>query len=494
MKNKVSSFAIILLLSFIIGSFSCCLNPNQSVNENPNIILILADDLGWSDLGYTGSTFYETPNIDALAASGMIFTDAYAASPVCSPTRSSIMTGKAPARTRNTDWFGAPQPGDPFPSWMGHSERTLEPAAYKPHMDLEEYTLAEVLKDQGYKTFIAGKWHLGHEEKYWPENQGFDINKGGYLKGHPPINEEANGYFSPYGNPRLTNGPEGEYLPYRLASETKQFIRENKDTSFFVYHPFYLVHTPIQAQEEMIAKYERKKDSLMLKDTFTDFGDKKLRTNQSNPIYASMVEAMDKVVGDIYEEVKSLGIEDKTIIIFTADNGGLSTNSAPTCNFPLKAGKGWLYEGGIREPMFVIWPGQTAANSVSHEPVISTDIYQTIVDMIGIDDGNPITDGQSIVPILSGRKDFERKALYWHYPHFSPQGGKPGSAIRNGDWKLIKDYSTEKVELYNLKTDIGETIDLSEKNITISNNLLKELEGWLQEVGGELPQKKSDNE
>ncbi len=490
MKTNNLTLTILLIISTFIGTSSCSFITNTSEKTNPNIILILADDLGWSDLGYTGSTFYETPNIDALAASGMIFTDAYAASPVCSPTRSSIMTGKAPARTKNTDWFGAPQPGDPFPSWMGHAERSLDPATYKPHMDLEEYTLAEALKDNGYKTFIAGKWHLGHEEKYWPENQGFDINKGGYLKGHPPINEEANGYFSPYGNPRLSDGPVGEYLPYRLASETRQFIRDNRDTPFFVYHPFYLVHTPLQAQAKLIEKYEGKKDSLNLSDEFIPFGDKQLRTNQSNTTYAAMVEAMDQVVGEIYEEVKNSGIEDNTIIIFTADNGGLSTNSAPTSNYPLNGGKGWLYEGGIREPMFVIWPGQTNANSVSHEPVISTDIYQTVLEMLGFNTSDMISDGQSLVPLLSGGDDFERDALFWHYPHFSPQGGQPTSAIRSGDWKLIKDYSTGQVELYNLSTDIGESKNLSAKNTDISNRLLKELEEWLEDMNATLPQKR----
>ncbi len=481
-----------LLLNIIasLAVWICCQAAHQKGKTPPNVVLIVADDLGWMDLGYSGSSFYETPNIDALAASGMIFTDAYAASPVCSPTRSSIMCGKAPARTGNTDWFGAPQPGDDFPVWMGHKNRQLEPAAYKEYMPLEEITIAEALRDNGYKTFIAGKWHLGHNEKYWPEHQGFEINKGGFSMGHPPVNDKADGYFSPYGNPRLIDGPKGEYLPYRLADETRKFIKENKDKPFFVYYPFYLVHTPLQARKELISKYQHKRDSLKLTDKFIEFGDRKLRTIQSNVVYAAMVEAMDQMVGEIAKEVKDAGIEDNTIIIFTADNGGLSTNSAPTSNRPLKGGKGWIYEGGIREPMFIVWPGTIQPNSQCNEPVITTDFYKTIVEMTGIANPDQSTDGKSLVPLLKQDEGFERKALYWHYPHYSPQGGKPASAIRSGDWKLIKNYENNQVELYNLKDDIGETNDLSGKNIEIKQHLANEMAKWLKEVDANMPYEK----
>lgn len=483
------SFRLLFVLMAFLALGSCQ-SAKQQQKGQPNVILIVADDLGWMDLGYSGSSFYETPNIDAMAASGMIFTDAYAASPVCSPTRSSIMCGKTPARTRNTDWFGAPQPGAEFPVWMGHENRQLEPAAYKDYMPLEEYTIAEALRDNGYKTFLAGKWHLGHDEKYWPEHQGFEINKGGFEMGHPPLNDEADGYFSPYGNPRLSDGPKGEYLPYRLVDETTKFIRENKENPFFVYHPLYLVHTPLQAREELIAKYQHKRDSLKLTDEFIDFGDRKLRTNQSHVAYAAMVEAMDQVIGKIAKEVRESGIEDNTIIIFTADNGGLSTNSAPTSNLPLKGGKGWVYEGGIREPMFVVWPGITKAKTTCNEPVITTDFYKTIVEMTGIPKPQQLTDGKSLVPLLKQEKDFERKALYWHYPHYSPQGSAPASAVRSGDWKLIKNYETNRLELYNLKTDIGETKNLSEQNIEMKQQLESKLNEWLKEMDASIPVKK----
>ena len=485
--QKLKMLLIILLAGFVGIS---CQSAQQKKKKQPNVILIVADDLGWMDLGYSGSRFYETPNIDAMAASGMIFTDAYAASPVCSPTRSSIMCGKTPARTGNTDWFGAPQPGTDFPAWMGHKNRQMDPAAYKAYMPLEEITIAEALKAHGYKTFIAGKWHLGHDEKYWSEHQGFEINKGAFSMGHPPVNDKADGYFSPYGNPRLNDGPKGEYLPYRLVDETRTFIKENKDKPFFVYYPLYLVHTPLQAKEKLIAKYQQKRDSLRLTDKFIEFGDRKLRTIQSNVAYAAMIEAMDRVIGKVAKEIKESGIEDNTIIIFTADNGGLSTNSAPTSNLPLKGGKGWMYEGGIRVPMLIVWPGNTKANSQCSEPVITTDFYQTIVEMTGISKPRQLDDGKSLVPLLKQEKGFERKALFWHYPHYSPQGAKPASAIRSGDWKLIRNYETDQVELYNLKDDLGETKNLSKKKRKMKQRLENKLEEWLKEVDASMPHKK----
>ncbi len=483
----------LLTIMLVVLAFVGCQSTSQTEKKQPNVILIVADDLGWMDLSYTGSSFYETPNIDAMAASGMIFTDAYAASPVCSPTRSSIMSGKAPARTKNTDWFGAPQPGVNSPGRMKHGNRTMEPAAYLEHMPLEEITIAEALHDNGYKTFIAGKWHLGHEEKYWPENQGFEINKGGFAKGHPPLNDEANGYFSPYGNPRLTDGLKGEYLPYRLVDETKKFIQENKENHFFVYYSFYLVHTPLQARKELIEKYQQKRDSLGLEDEFIDFRGRKLRTNQSNVVYAAMVEAMDRVVGDIADEIKASGIEDNTIIIFTSDNGGFSTNlanSAPTSNFPLKGSKGWMYEGGIRVPMFIVWPGITKPGSKCNEPVITTDFYKTIVEMTGIEKPEQDADGKSLIPLLKQEKEFEREAIYWHYPHYSNQGGKPSAAVRSGAYKLIEFYHDPRVELYNLEDDISEEHDLSEKMPETAARLRRMLHEWQDEQGARMPRRR----
>jgi arylsulfatase A-like enzyme len=253
-----------------------------------------------------------------------------------------------------------------------------------------------------------------------------------------------------------------------------------------------LVHTPLQAREELIAKYQQKRDSLNLTDEFIDFGERKLRTVQSHVIYAAMVEAMDRAIGKIAEEVKASGIEEETIIIFTSDNGGLSTNSAPTSNFPLKGGKGWMNEGGIREPMFVVWPGVTQSGSECNEPVITTDFYKTIVEMTGIDHPEQTTDGESLVPLLKQDNSFKRKAIFWHYPHYSPQGGTPTSAIRSGNWKLIKNYENNQLELYNLKDDIGETTNLSETNIDIRQKLEKDLEQWLKDMDASMPLNKKN--
>lgn len=344
---------------FVVSIILTCLTTVAAQAQLPkpdkkklNVLFFLVDDLGWQDLGYAGSKFYETPNIDALAKDSKIFKRAYAACPVCSPTRASIMTGKFPVRTGVTDWIGAPM----LKGWYRNTE--LLPAAYSDRLALDEVTIAEALKEGSYNTFFAGKWHLG-PEGFWPENQGFDINQGGVDKGNP-----GKGYFAPYTNPRLTDGPTGEYLPERLSDETSAYIKSQKgaDHPFFVFHSFYLVHTPLLAKEALIAKYQRKKDSLQLKDEFEIIGkdvydktkDREVRANHSQVVYAAMVEALDQAVGKIVNTLKETGVYEETLIIFTSDNGGLSTSEgSPTSNLPLKAGKGWAYEGGIREPLII---------------------------------------------------------------------------------------------------------------------------------------------
>ena len=309
-------------------------------DSRPNVLFILVDDYGWADVGVYGSNFYETPNIDKLAGRGIKFNNAYTASPVCSPTRASIMTGKYPSKTYNTDWFGAPQPWNYQNHWTRN--KPLVPAAYNPKMELEEYTLAEAFKDAGYKTFFAGKWHLGETEEFWPEKQGFDINIGGNSKGAPST---GNKYFSPYDNPRMENGPEGEYLPLRLAQETASFIESHKDKPFLAYLSFYSVHTPLMTTEELELKYQRKRAQMNLTDDFEPEYANMTRTTQAHAVYAGMVEAMDSAVGMVLESLEKNNILDNTIIIFFSDNGGLSTaEGSPTSNLPLRAGKGWLYE------------------------------------------------------------------------------------------------------------------------------------------------------
>ena len=457
--------------------------------QKPNFVFILVDDLGWTDLGCFGSTFYETPNVDQLAADGMRFTAAYAACPVCSPTRASIMTGKYPARMNTTDWFGAPQPDTAKNNRTRN--RPLLPAPYVEHLPLEEDTVAETLKENGYSTFFAGKWHLGHEG-YYPENQGFDVNKGGWERGGPYGGKR---YFSPYGNPRLTDGPDGEHLPDRLAGETCQFIQDHQDKPFLAYLSFYSVHTPLLSRKDLQQKYQQKADALDFEgEKWGREGKRRWRLVQDHPVYGGMVEAMDLAVGKVMDKLKSLKIDQNTVIIFMSDNGGLSTSEGhPTTNLPLRAGKGWLYEGGIREPMIVKWPGVTQKGSICEIPVTSTDFYPTMLDMAGLPlVPNQHQDGISLVPLLKGTSSPVREAIYWHYPHYGNQGGSPGAAIRSGDYKLIEFYENNHVELYNLKDDIGEQDNLAAYMPDKANELLDKLHQWQKEVDAKMPSPNPD--
>jgi arylsulfatase A-like enzyme len=447
-----------------------------------NFIFILVDDLGWKDLGCYAGTFYDTPNINRLASEGMRFSNAYAACPVCSPTRASIMAGKYPARMDTTDWFGAPQPETVQDHWT--KNKPLLPASYIDRLPLQEVTLAEALVEHGYETFFAGKWHLG-DKGFFPEDQGFKLNKGGHHRGWPP-----GGYFSPYNNPELTDGPEGEHLPDRLATETIRFIENNRDKPFLAYLSFYSVHTPLQSREDLKIKYEQKAENL--KHTGPAWGAEgasKVRLVQDHPVYAGMVEAMDQAVGKVLGKLKALALEKSTAVIFMSDNGGLSTAEGhPTSNLPLRAGKGWLYEGGIREPMVIKWPGVTRPGSVCNEPVISTDFYPTMMEMAELTLRNQQhIDGVSLVPLLKRTGKPQRKALYWHYPHYGNQGSSPSAAVRAGDWKLIEFFEDNHVELYNLKTDIGEKNDLSESMPDKVRRLREMLHAWQKEVGARFP-------
>ncbi len=452
--------------------------------ERLNFVFFLVDDLGWTDLGCYGSRFYETPNVDRLAAQGMRFTNAYAACPVCSPTRASIMTGKYPARLQTTDYFGAPQPDTVDKHWT--KDKPLLPARYLNRLPLEEVTIPEALKEHGYATFFAGKWHLG-PEGFWPEDQGFDVNKGGHDRGGPYGGKR---YFSPYGNPRLPDGPDGEHLPDRLATETCRFIEEHRDEPFLAYLSFYSVHTPLMAREDLKAKYEAKAKTVAPHDpAWGKEGDREVRLVQDHAVYAGMVEAMDLAVGKVLDALDRLDLTRNTVVFFMSDNGGLSTSEGhPTSNLPLRAGKGWLYEGGIREPMIVRWPGAVKAGSVCDEPVTSTDFYPTMLEMAGL----PLKprqhmDGRSLVPLLRGRDGAKARALYWHYPHYGNQGGSPGGAIRLGDYKLIEFYENNHVELYNLRDDLGEKQDLSATMPEKAAQLRRMLHQWRSDVGAAMP-------
>jgi arylsulfatase A-like enzyme len=461
-------------------------------NPEPNVIFILLDDYGYMDLGCYGSKYYETPNIDRLASEGVRFTDAYAACPVCSPTRAALMTGKYPVNTGVTDWIPGRQASTP-----GLAEDRFLSQPFNLKLDLKEITIAEVLKANGYSTMISGKWHLGEDSLVWPEQQGFDINKGGYSKGSPNRSKISNGYFSPYGNPRLEDGPVGEYLTDRQTDEAIKFIEEKKDKPFFVYLSYYAVHNPMQGKEDLIEYFQARADSMGLS-TIEPFnkdkewiklapkGNFRERTIQSYAVYAAMIYSVDENLGRLFEKLRELKIDNKTIIFFTSDNGGLSTSEgSPTTNFPLRAGKGWLYEGGIREPLIIKAPGFIDRPSVSDVPVSTIDFFPTILEMTGIPADAYNTDGISILPVLKSERT-EIRPLFWHYPHYSNQGGDPGSAIRLGNFKLIDNFETGEQELYDLKNDISESNDITAANPQKVKELYGILKEWRQKTGAKM--------
>ncbi|CAZ97663.1 sulfatase [Zobellia galactanivorans] len=447
-------------------------------DKQPNIVFILVDDLGWMDIAANGSTFYETPNIDQLAKEGIRFTKAYAASPICSPTRASILTGKNPARIDLTQWIGGP--GNPD---------------YLRNLPLEEVLFPELLQDAGYKTAFMGKWHLNNvagEEKFWPDKQGFDVNVAGHFRGGLYI---KNKYFSPWNIPNLENGPEGEYMTDRLAKEAIDFIDENSKAPFLLYFSLYSVHAPFDAPADRVEKYEKKKKALALTDKERFAEEKnaqkpfKYRIKQDHPTYAAMVESMDMAVGKILGKLQEKGIADNTVVIFFSDNGGLSTSEGiPTANTPLRAGKGWLYEGGIREPAIIRWPGTIKPGTVSDAVITSMDFYPTILEMTGQALRPDLhVDGKSLVPLLKGESHKLHEATYYHYPHRSNQKGSPSSAIIDGDYKLIVFLNENRFELYNLKSDIGETHNLASELPELTQHMYKKLYQWWDEVDAKFP-------
>jgi len=456
--------------------------PRDATAAPPNIVFFLADDLGYRDLGCYGSTFYETPHLDRLASQGARFTNAYAACPVCSPTRAAVLTGRYPTRAGVTDYIN-PE-GRNQPEQWNRNTRLL-PAPYKDRLALEEFTLAEAFHAAGYATMHAGKWHLG-PEGFYPENQGFDVNRGGIEHGGPYGGKR---YFSPYNNPRLSDGPPGEHLPDRLASEVARFIGEHRDQPFFVYFPFYSVHTPLMARDDLRKKYEAKRARLGLEEKFGREGERDVRLVQEHAVYAGMVEALDQAVGKVLGALDDLGLSDRTIVVFTSDNGGLSTSEGwPTSNYPLRAGKGWLYEGGVREPLLVRWPGAVKPGAVIDDPVISVDFYPTFLEAAGV--ASPAgrhLDGVSLVGLLKGGPPLPARTLYWHYPHYGNQGGAPGGAVREGRWKLVEWFEDQSIELYDLEHDLAEQHNLAGDHPEIAEKLRDKLHAWQRETGAVFP-------
>ncbi len=439
--------------SFSIAFLLVC---SAQAAPKPNVVLILADDLGWTDLKCFGSDLYQTPNIDKLAKDGMKFTQHYSACTVCSPTRAAILTGKYPARTHITDWIPGLPPENPkllVPEWT----------KYLPHA---EANLGKVFKAAGYTTASIGKWHLGGEE-YYPEKQGFDLNIAGTDKPAPPT------YYAPWNITNLTEGSAGDYLTDRIGTEAVKFIEQNKSKPFFLYLPHFGVHTPIQGRPDVVEKYRAMKRNGL---------------THSNAVYAAMVESVDATVGQIRQKLNELKLADNTIVIFTSDNGG---RVPTTSNHPLRVGKGSCYEGGTRVPFIIHWPGVTKPGSVNETPVISMDYYPTLLEICGVK-SVATPDGLSLVPLLRGNGQLKRDALFWHYPHYQHYqlgGTTPYGAIREGDFKLIEFFDDMRVELYNLKEDLGEKNNLAKAMPDKVNHLRERLHAWRKEVGAQMPTK-----
>jgi arylsulfatase A-like enzyme len=429
----------------------------------PNIVVIMADDLGWRDLHCYGNELVDTPALDQLATESMRFTDAYAAAPVCSPTRAAMMTGQAPARLRLTNHAPGNKDGFALEGSDLHEAESVR------HLALSHVTIAERLSEAGYATAHIGKWHLSYvgpngngeitERSLRPDKQGFDVNIGGCALGGPPS------YFAPYRIPTLEDGREGEYLPQRLADEAIAFVRKNRDGPFFLNWWPYSVHYPLQAREALIEKYRQRKG---LKD----------------PAYAAMIEGMDSAIGRFLKALDEAGLRDNTLLIFKSDNGGYNGD-----NRPLRGMKGMLYEGGIRIPWIVRWPGKVSPGTTCATPVISTDCYPTLLDAAGLrPTPNQPLDGRSLMPLLRQTPGFARAAIHFHYPNYAfHKNNRLGSAIREGDYKLIKRYDDGSLELYNLTSDLGERNNLAGKSPEVASRLADHLDTWLRETGARMP-------
>ena len=508
-----------ILLAIVLDGRAFGAEP-AAKKKPPNIVFFLVDDLGWTDVGCYGSSFYETPNIDRLATEGVRFTDAYAACHVCSPTRASIMTGKYPARLHLTDWLSG-RKDFPF--------QKLKNAEIHQQLPLEETTLAEAFKQHGYATGHFGKWHLG-EDPAGPLEQGFDVRIPKWNKGWPKA-----GYHAPFQFDSIKDKP-GDYLTDRLTDEALVFIDQNKNQPFFIYLSHFAVHDPIHGRPDLVEKYRKKLatikrpegpafilegnpdepqpmsrsqlDALIKKPSHE--GHKvlpqrtvKIKQHQDNVEFAAMVEAMDESLGRVLAKLETLGLTDNTLVVFFSDNGGMSAanfgrptrivaknqldRAYSTSNLPLRGAKGWLYEGGIRVPMIVKWPGHAKAGTVCEEPVISTDIYPTLLDMAGLPAmPSQAKDGVSFTAALKG-EPFERQAIYWHFPHYSNHGMQsPGGAIRLGDYKLLDYFENHSVQLFNLRKDPGEQNDLAETRPDKTRELRNKLRTWRKEVSARM--------
>ena len=515
-----------ILKVLIVGVFLILFGftDKQSVDKkkakNPNVVFFLIDDLGWSDIGCYGSEFYETPNVDKLAKEGVKFTSAYAACHVCSPTRASILTGKYPARLNLTDWL---------PGRNDFAYQKLKNVEVIQQMPYDETTLAEALKQKGYSTAIVGKWHLG-EPPSDPTKHGFDEHiPAGWSKGWPLA------YDAPFKLPNY-DGNSGEYLTDRLTTDALKYIETNKDKPFFLYFSHFTVHDPIEGRKDLVEKYKKKlatmpedkrppyilegnpdsdpltideRVSLVSEKGYEGFsqlprGTVKIKQRQDNVQFAAMVETMDESLGRVMAKLKELGIEDNTIVIFASDNGGMAAGNFgrpskvlnpetpdkhfSTSNLPLRGAKGWLYEGGVRVPVIVKWSGVKKTGSECSVPIVSTDFYPSILEMVGVPQlPKQHVDGKSFVPLLEGMTDFKRDAIFWHFPHYSNHGMQsPGGAVRYKNFKLIEYYENNTVQLFDLDKDLGELHDLAKENPAKVKELTDMLHKWRKSINAKM--------
>ena len=453
---------IFIVAAFLFSLVSC--QKEDTFQDKPNVVFINVDDLGWIDAGFQGSDYYETPNIDRLAKSGLVFTNGYAGAANCAPSRACLMSGQ------NTPRHGIYTVSN---SDRGESrERKIIPTPNNETLPDQTVTLAEMFKKAGYVTGTFGKWHLGED----PKTQGFDVNVGGSHRGNPG----KKGYFSPYKIDHINDGPEKEYLTDRLTDEALDFIRQNRGNPFFLYLPFYAVHTPLMAKNALIDKYKNKKG----------------RNGQEHPVYAAMIETVDDNVGKLLTSLEAMDLADNTIVIFTSDNGGIRAISN---QHPLRGGKGSYYEGGIRVPFIIKWPGKVNPGSTSDFPVVNLDFFPTFREMLGVELEEKLVDGINLIPLLEGKEPPQRP-LYWHFPIYlqAYDGEKddgrdplfrtrPGAVVRLGDWKLHHYFEDDGLELYNLKEDSGERNNLVEKNPEKTKELVNLLEQWRKEVNAPVP-------
>ncbi len=476
-----------IILPLTVTLFAPCVEGVTAKEAPQNILFILVDDLGWNDLGFMGSDFHESPNIDRLAESGAIFTDAYAACSVSSPSRASIMSGQYTTHHGVTDWIGEKE-GEAWRTMGRHSK--LLPAQYRWFIDPSLTLMPELLQESGYTTFMAGKWHLGEQETNLPEQNGFDINKGGWASGSP-----KGGYFAPYDNPKLEQGADGEDLTMRLAQETSDFIhnhqqdKKSRKQPFFAYLSFYAVHAPLETTERYWSYFRDKAERMGIAEQGFEV-DRTLpvRQHQDNPIYAGLIKQMDDAVGIVLDRLEQEGIADNTLVIFTSDNGGVvSGDNYSTSLTPLRGGKGRQFEGGTRVPLIIRDPRAKNMTARIDTPVCGIDFYPTVMNFAGVSIPESVDiDGLDISPLLNG-KQIDDRALFWHYPHYGNQGGEPSSTIRRGDWKLIYYHEDQRYELYNLALDITESNHLNIQYPEILEQLREELMSWLDESGAVMP-------